>query len=491
VYSSGVPAPDSLPRDEWLDDLPPLDTGDQEDDEALGPELPLGALLDEEAALDDDGTPVDVGEDTELLADPDDASTAADAAEETAVEYDIAVIPLEGVPALDRDANDEGIAVDVFDGAIDAIPELEGSQDDGAHEPLDFAISEELPAIDADDEGWFEESPDLSALQILRDDPPPPWSALRWDERRPAELFGEASCLALVPGGLVLAGTELCYVPSSGQPRRALETAGGRVVSVCGTTDGSVLFATTAGTLGRTAVAGAAVGLAGWREVAGLTSVEQRALELTAVPGQERVFARASNGALLMSEDAGRHFERVELCSAVHACTANGAGFVALLGPAGEPKLAFSTGADTVTLLDLEGPARNVALSEEPRIAAHGRVIAVGSYGHGLAVGLLDQGSVAVIAGTHEVTAIAAGERNGHTVVWAALFREARDETELVEIDPHTSVVERIASLCKPAEDSDAGEGHSRVTALVWDPEACRLWVAGAFGLTSFAPPRS
>ncbi len=171
--------------DDWLSELPPLDGADDEPTAEDGPHDDLLPDATEDASLDDaaaDDLEVDDGVDLS-----DDEPEGSD--DDERWEADV------GEPELDLadDASDEvgeAEAPDAGEGDLDLDDDLPPSADDageeGTTDALEQSIEEELPALDADDEGDFEDALLLeTGLTVATTQEGPRWSSPAW-ERSPS-----------------------------------------------------------------------------------------------------------------------------------------------------------------------------------------------------------------------------------------------------------------------------------------------------------------
>jgi len=193
--------------DDWLSELPPLDGADDEPaaEDGLNEELPDS---EEDASLDDataDDLEVDDGVD---FADDEPSSTDDDERWEADV----------GEPELDfaDDAKDEGAEGDVpgvgesdLDLADDLPPSADDAGEEGTTDAIEQALDEELPALDADDEGDFEDALLLETGLMFTPPEGPRWSAERW-ERVPS---ADRTLALAVPDDDAVAAIAMCAAP--------------------------------------------------------------------------------------------------------------------------------------------------------------------------------------------------------------------------------------------------------------------------------------
>jgi hypothetical protein len=67
----------------------------------------------------------------------------------------------------------------------------------------------------------------------------------------------------------------------------------------------------------------------------------------------------------------------------------------------------------------------------------------------------------------------------------AALYRESKDVTELIAVDPRSGEALRVATLAGAPEED--GEESGRTSALLW--AAGKWWSAGGYGLVRLTSP--
>jgi hypothetical protein len=169
--------------EEWLTELPPLDGAEDESEENdsvaddFVPDDGADPSLDDATADD-----LDVDEGVEITeeepASKDDDGWQADVGEP---DIDIA----EGESALDGDAPAEAPADG--EGELDLDDDLPVSDDDageeGTTDPIEHSLDEDLPALDADDEGDFEDALMLDMRIPSSGRGPVRWADALWEER--------------------------------------------------------------------------------------------------------------------------------------------------------------------------------------------------------------------------------------------------------------------------------------------------------------------
>jgi hypothetical protein len=216
--------------DDWISELPPLDGADDEPTAEDGSHEDLLPDTDDDASLDDT-----TAEDLEVDDGVDIADDEPDAVEEDERwEADV------GEPELDLadDASDEGAEGDAsgtgesdLDLDDDLPPSADDAGEEGTTDALEQSIDEELPMLDADDEGDFEDTLLLETGLMVAPPPEGPRFA-----REPWERLASADrALDLaVPDDDAVASMAMCAAPDL----LVVVTVAGRVL-VDGDTNGS------------------------------------------------------------------------------------------------------------------------------------------------------------------------------------------------------------------------------------------------------------
>ena len=128
----------------------------------------------------------------------------------------------------------------------------------------------------------------------------------------------------------------------------------------------------------------------------------------------------------------------------------------------------------------------DVAIQEKPRAwlgeaatPAPSAPMAIADPERGLCVSSDGAESFRMVTGAVNVSAVAVGERAGVPCVFAALYREGRDLSELLLIEPQSGAAFSVAELSsEPEEDA---EETGRTSALVWLDGS--IYAAGSYGL--------
>lgn len=199
--------------------------------------------------------------------------------------------------------------------------------------------------------------------------------------------------------------------------------------------------------------------------------------ELAGAPGGPTLWARLTSGALLRRRRGT--WERHEAGGAVSSLSSS-AQHVTLLVLAQRPTLQLSNdGGSSFRELLLPEPAATVALGGAPVALALGPVLAIADPERGLCVSHDGGGTFRMVVGAVNVTAIAIGQHRGKATIFAALYREGRDVSELILVEPESAAAVSVAELTGEADDE--AEETGRTSALIWADGF--LWAAGGYGL--------
>jgi photosystem II stability/assembly factor-like uncharacterized protein len=172
--------------EDWLTELPPLDGADDEPaaEDASDELIPDG---DENASLDDaNADDLDVDEGVEIT----EEEPAAEDDERWEADVGEPELDLEGVESAGPEGDAPLEAPGSEDGDLDIDDDLPASDEDageeGTSDPIEHSLDEELPALDADDEGDFED--DLLREVQLAASPKdtPRWADVLWEQTRPS-----------------------------------------------------------------------------------------------------------------------------------------------------------------------------------------------------------------------------------------------------------------------------------------------------------------
>lgn len=456
-----MPARRLLPRSPEAPalDLPDLDKAEDGDEVDVGVfELDMGEELDLE-----DGDGVSDGFEVPIQEQEDAGS------DEPAHELEIGIAEL--LDALPEEgALLEPDAPVPVDHELDQLLEVPLESDDVSSDlELGDDGLEELPELVSED-GDGDAGPELEGSLLAG----APEGAIPEGERLEAEwlLLGTACTALWALGSEVLASAE--QLMRFGQERKstALPT-GASASSLCVDASGSVVLVTSRGLM-ELLPGGAASTLEAPEPARGSGA---DVAEVCGAPGLPTLWARLTSGALLRRR--GGHWERHEAGGAVRSLRMVEQQ-ITLLVVSERPTLQLSTdGGSSFHELLLPDPAATVALGSAPSALSLGRVVALFDPERGLCVSNDDGRTFQLVTGAVNVTAATVGQLHGKVCVFAALYREARDRSELIAVDPGSGAAEIVAELSgEPDED---GEETGRSCALLVADD--HLWAAGGFGL--------
>jgi hypothetical protein len=470
--------------DEALDDLPPMD-GDGSDErppEAGPDDVPGDGPAD--GGLDDstgEGDPVDA---EELDVDEGQGGWLEEPADNPELDLgDVAVddVAAEGTAA--DDAEEPGVQGEDFGLGSGAEHEDLDAGDEGPVDPDEELREQDLPELDADDEGEVEEGSLVDPAFAPEEPAGLPWAAEPWARVGAPVPLASAIAVACADRGAIVVGVgdagepALVRVDLEGTAQTAtpagLDVARVRSLAVCGRqvaalVDGAVLLSLDAGT--------------SFAEVPWARS-DFEATEI-AWAG-DRLWVRSRHGALRSGTASGVSPE-----GGVRA--GDPSAVVALAGDRGESVVALvadDAGRVRSVLRAGDAVVREVVSPPEP----HGQPAILAARGAHLAyVG--HQGVVRRVAGgewtRHAweglVTALAFVDDAGTLV--AATYSSGDDTTAIVSLDPATSAV-RVVARIGPSHGQGIAEdgGDGRVASLAYDDARMVLWVAGGFGVAAYA----
>jgi hypothetical protein len=448
-----LPQPDGL-------ELPELDKAEEGDEVDVGPfELSLGDEPDEmpENEALHDAFEVDI----QLLTDSGDSEAATD--------LDVGVSDLlDELPDApgDRDSDAPAPASDELDSHLDTPL---GSDEPSSDEELGDDGLEALPELTRED-GDGDAGPDVEGTLL----PSAPEGEIAAGPSYSAEWLLLGAPVTALSGSEdgVLAAAE--HFMRFGSERRSdALPAGVRVTSLAALGPHGAALSTTRGLLERgpsgdfTLVETPDMARGGGADI----------VQLVTAPGQPTLWARLENG-LLLRRRAGV-WERQQAGGDVRSLTSQERR-ITLLVLSHRPTLQLSSDAGTsFRELLLPEPAASVALGAAPTAVSHQAVVALADAARGLCVSSDGGETFRMVTGAVNVTAVAVGEHAGKAAVFVALYREGKDLTELVVVDPTNGKASRIAELNgEPEEDA---EETGRASALFFGNGY--LWAAGGFGL--------
>ncbi|RYZ02202.1 MAG: hypothetical protein EOO73_32810 [Myxococcales bacterium] len=456
-------APRLPPTDELV--LPDLDKSDESDDVDVGTfELAIG----DDAEGPDDASAVDAFEvDIQVLTDP--------GSNEAATDLDIGEAGLaDTLPEVAEGSDDEPADESAHE-LDDLVQSPLESDDPSTHAELGDDGLEALPDLVVE-EGDGEAGPDHERAFL----PSAPEGAIPQGPTYEAEwLLLGSSCSALATDGTdVLAAAE--HLMRFGHERRSdALPAGTKVTSLAATADATLLSTT------RGLMAVKPDGALSFQDAPEPTRGSGAELaELAGSQGSYPLWARLRNGALLRRRGDG--WELHQTGGAVMALSASGSE-LALLVVSRRPTLQLSSdGGSSFRERLLPEPAQTVAGGGAPALATRGDFVALADGERGLAVSADAGATFRLVIGAVNVTAVAYGEHAGRPAIFAALYRESKDVTELIAVDPRSGEALRIATLSVEAEED--AEESGRTSALLWQDG--KLWSAGGYGLVRLTAPR-
>ncbi|HWP04318.1 MAG TPA: hypothetical protein VNN72_01190 [Polyangiaceae bacterium] len=437
--------------------------------------------LDEHTSTeDDDERPLDT--------EPDELDTLPDGGaenEETQQDLDL------GPDALltGEEVDEVGDALGPSDGSntSDLLPEDTLPSDDEGRDGIDdtrpLVNDLDLPGLDADDGGeedLLRYGALVAASEAELEMALAPWQLLRLSPERE-----RCRSLALDGPSIVAGSTDLLWLEGGATSPVRVALEGTRILALVLLGEGreTVLCVTASGRLVRRArLASDAERLSELGHRAELGGAEVEGVELCqlgrATP--HSVLGRGSSGLLFRSDDAGSTVLVLEPRLSVRALSP-GSNPVAALSASGAELLLSEDAGRTFERVALDRAGRGVAFGEQPRIVSEGNAIALHDDERGVAVSLDRGRTFRELGGTASASAVALGTFEGRLTLFIALYAELSDTTRFVRMDAERGSGEVIASL-QGAGDADAELGASaRIERLGWD--GARLFAAGDAGL--------
>ncbi|MEZ4224182.1 MAG: hypothetical protein R3B13_24750 [Polyangiaceae bacterium] len=450
--SQGAAAAD----EDVVPDLPPLVR--DADDELEGPagdgDLELGALevledaVEEDDALADFELGIDLGLGSETEAQDDAAEIQLDMSE-----------LLSRADEAETGADDDRSGPEQLD-AAEGLSEPEESilqGDDGElHESLEDLVEGELPGIDADGEGDFEEA-DFGQLEFA-DEERPPEGPLAFEARRESE--GDFSFATNVGMGVAALGRDLIFVRAGAAARAVVLPASGSALAAL---DDRVLVATVTGGLYFAHPDGRLIAVDGYGEQLA-SAVHRRSFAARLGASPSLITALLDSGALLSSEDGATTFRVHPTPRPVRALSPSGR------WAADETRVFQVIGGQERALPEAATVAGAVpSLMEET--ADH---VAVASAEAGVV--LVGAGGSHAIAGTQGASALLC--RDG--LLWIGVGGSATQDAALLVLDLSTLRLTTALTL--------AGTRGETLTAVARSEQEGRLWLSTSAGLYSALP---
>jgi hypothetical protein len=367
----------------------------------------------------------------------------------------------------------------------DELPE--GDEREGLDDTPIAIRDAELPELDADD-GAGDGNARLFGSLVVADEVALSHAEQAWRVTSLHAAREHCSALAVGAGNVIAGSSDLLWLdPGRVAPVR-LALDGTRIASLAllGDTRQVALCVTAFGRLLRRARQSSdSERLTDWRRTADLSGGAE-SLELCQLEDEpSAVVARLTSGHLVRSDDLGTSFYPLDPTFTAFALSSTGRPLAALARDGAELGLSFD-GGKTVVRAPLTGAGAEIAGGDAPVVAAWGDVLAIADTTRGLAVSTRGASGFRLVRGCSGATAVAAGTFNGKPAVWAALYRETEDRTDLVLVEAESAAATIVASLHGPPGDDSDGE-TGRVERLAWD--GTRLLGVGAMGLVAFEPP--
>ncbi|MGD0675374.1 MAG: hypothetical protein ABSC94_08145 [Polyangiaceae bacterium] len=457
--------------EEELEELPPLD-GDSEEDDSLDTDLDR---LDEEGAdwADDstgEGDPVDADE---IEVDEGEGTWLDEASETPDLDLgELGLLELDaGHSSLD-DGEDRGVEAEDFERDEPSDRMGLDAGDEGPVDPDDELRDEDLPALDADEERPEEADP---WEPMLADGPVRlPWAPKPWVRVGAPLGIAQSTAIACVARGAIVAArddegrSELALVDLEGSICPLVAEGLGPVSVDALSVDGARIAVVAHG--GRLRVARRADGA--------FESVAEGMAVADAVAVADLLWIRTTGGGLLVSGDAGRSWTRCPALGVTGAIVRDGMASMAALviDDAGRSVALIRGAADgTISREPIDAPEAVIPTV----LAARGGPVAYATR-TGVARRGLD-GVWRSFAWEGRVTALTFVDDVGTLV--AAVYLEADDATSLLRIDAagQTALVARI-DAAQGAPDSDG-----QAVGLACDDSRGVIWIAGGFGVATFA----
>ncbi len=468
--------------EEKLGELPPLDAEEEEGEGPEGDHLPeIGENLGEEAVDPDDEDTVDL-------------DVGIDLGEEVASEEDRGEIVLDIAELLafadEREGEDEpesfgpGSTLEDDIDSEDESTDLLGSSEEGVDEPLEDLVSDELPELDADEPGGFDDG--FASEIVPSDDELPPRASALWSSSLIADAGVALSQVVLSADEVVTAGHGLSWLAAGAVIQAPLGGALVRSVAACA--DGTLLCATSSGELLRLSrSAPKPEPLPQALETLGIAGGHAHLLQCARFPeaGPRGLLAHSGSARIAVSADGGDSWRSLEVGGRIIA-TATGGAPTRLVARGHEEHalLSFERGGQTLSRVPLDDRAAEELLGHErPLLAASGSTVALASPDAELLLSRDGGKSFERIAGCQRATALSVGMRDGRMRVWLTLFQESLERAIVVEVDAETGRPECVVELKAQDESQDP-----RVNALGWNPETDELWAAGDSGLWCLRP---
>ncbi len=441
--------------------------------------------IDDPGNDDQESTTLDVGEETDILAES--------IGDNEPIELDLGTLVRLDDASREGDDNDTGFEVDPSVGLTlpEALQPDDGSEglDDGA-----IKVDEsKFPSLEMDDgeEGIAAEH-EIS-LGTASDEAPLPALASPWRVLLPAaSLEACAALTCAAPGDVVAGSSDLLWFRSDSRAPLRLAVDGSALadLALVGADQDIALACTQSGQLFRRArFASQAEQLTRFRDA--LKAAPHARLQpcfggaLTEPGG--RVLLLTRDGALLEVLEAGDRFERLELPGKVLAVARESA---TVLLANGRERSIVRLGEQPRRSSVLDQPALLIAQSAAPLLATSGPAVALAEYGRALLVSADHGNTFRRVPGCANATAIAGAELAGSAQFFAAAYRETSDESHILLVDPELGsalCIAKVDSSSVHLDPVDRGE-WAKISHLTWHAATQALWAVGGFGVARIAP---
>jgi hypothetical protein len=442
--------------------------------------------FDDGGSDDAESTTLDVGEETDILAES--------IGDNEPIELDLGTVVELDDSFREGDDNEAGFEDDPAVGLT--LPEAL-TPDDGSEGLDDGAIKvdeSKFPSLEMDDgeEGIAAER-EIS-LGTASDEAPVPIAAAPWRVHMPAASLEACGVLSGTTHGHVVAGSsDLLWFRSEAETplRVAVDGTSLADLALLGAEQDILLTCTQSGQLfRRSRFASQAEQLTRFREALKAAPGARIRLTFGGALNESggRVLLLTHDGAALDVLDAGDRFVRLELPGKVVASARESA---TLLLAHGRERSLLCLGSGQPARA-LSEPALLVAQSTAPLLATSGNAVALSELGRALLVSA-DGGRVfRRVPGSANATALAGAELAGSAQFFAAVYRETSDESQILLVDPELGSAVCIAVLDSAtghatSDAADRGE-WAKISRLVWHAPSQRLWLAGGFGVATVAP---
>jgi hypothetical protein len=438
---------------------------------------------------DQESTTLDVGEETDILAES--------VGDNEPIELDLGSVVEVDDASREGDDTDMGFEVDPAVGL--ALPEAL-TPDDGSEGLDDGAIKvdeSKFPSLERDDGEEGIASEHEISLGTASDEARVPMAAAPWRVLMPTASLEACGVLAGAGRGIVAGSSDLLWFRSDSETPLRVAVDGNALADLVllGADHEIALACTQSGQLFRRArFASQAEQLSRFREALRAAPGSRIQLSFGGALGETggRILLCTQDGTVLEVLDSGERFQRLDLPGKVVAAARESATLLVALG---RERALLSLDGTAYNSQALSEPALLVAQSTSAMLATSSQAVALAEFGRALLVSA-DGGKVfRRVPGTANATAIAGAELAGSAQFFAAVYRETSDQSQILLVDPELGSAVCIAvvdsSALHHASDAvDRGE-WARIARLFWHAPSQRLWLAGGFGVATITPSDS